>query len=500
MRIPERFRPILVDAVAAAGGCLFPFSLAPFEEWPLGILSMVLLVIALDGASLRRGLLRFYLFSVGMYGVGTSWIFVSIHEHGGAGVALAGLLVVLFVAGISLVALLPAWLWLRFVRPLPLGVLAGFPVMWLAKEWMFTWLLTGFPWLFAGYGHLDTWLAGYVPIVGVMGVSFLVAAQASAIACATLGRRPVDALVAVVLGGLICIGGYVWRQVQFVPLSSRVLTVSVVQGNIDQDTKWLRSMVAPILNTYLDLSKAEWGRDLIVWPEASITVFRASAVDLLDDLDVRGKATGSTLVLGIPDRDEQGHFLNTAVAVGEGYGQYKKRRLVPFGEYVPLESWLRGLIRFFDLPMSHAIPGPADQLPMVAAGMRLSVSICYEVVYPELVRTSVTDPGLLITISNDTWFGHSIGPLQHLEMAQARALENGRYLVRGTNNGVTAIVDPLGRVVARLPQFEKGVLRGEVRQMTGTTPFVRWGSWPVLAFAALLLVVMAGLRFRGAIR
>ncbi|MEX2488040.1 MAG: apolipoprotein N-acyltransferase, partial [Pseudomonadales bacterium] len=306
---------------------------------------------------------------------------------------------------------------------------------------------------------------------------------------------------AVVLVGALAgiwLGGYGMSKLQFVHPAGEHVSVSLVQGNVDQATKWQRNMVNPILNRYTDLTRHEWGRDLIVWPEAAITLFRENAGSFLDDLGARARSEGTTVLLGIPDRDDAGNYQNTAIALGAGEGSYSKRRLVPFGEYVPMESVLRGTIQFFDLPMSRNRPGPDDQLPLFAGRHRLSLSICYEVVYPELVRTTVDDPDLLVTISNDTWFGRSIGPEQHLQMAQMRALENGRYMVRGTNNGITAVVDHKGLITARLPRFEQGVLRSEAKILEGKTPYSRWGSWPllILVFGLPGVLWLTGRRFR----
>ena len=193
---------------------------------------------------------------------------------------------------------------------------------------------------------------------------------------------------------------------------------------------------------------------------------------------------------GIPDRYDNGGLQNTVLALGNGSGQYIKRRLVPFGEYVPLEGVLRGLIQFFDLPMSRNISGPLMQPPVVAGNLLLSLSICYEVAYPELVRQSTRDADLLVTVSNDTWFGSSIGPWQHLQMARMRTLENGRAMVRATNNGVTALIDHQGRLKATLPQFEAGVLRGDIEIRTGSTFFTQFGSLPCFVLCFLLILVV----------
>ena len=191
-------------------------------------------------------------------------------------------------------------------------------------------------------------------------------------------------------------------------------------------------------------------------------------------------------------REDRGLYYNSVIGLGNAEGQYRKERLVPFGEYLPLERWLRGTIAFFDLPMPAMNPGPSGQRPIRAVGTVIGNAICYEIIYADLVAQQARDSELLLTVSNDTWFGESIGPLQHLQMARLRALENGRYVVRATSNGVTAVIDQYGQVVARAPQFETVALLAEAVPMQGLTPFTRTGSWPIWLFSALL--VLPGLR------
>lgn len=480
--------------MALAAGALFPLAFSPIGFFPAAVLSLTLLILCVAGdtVSVARGTLRFYLFNVGLYGVGVSWIYVSINTHGNASPALAGFLVALFVLAFSLFGLIHGYLFMRFVRPLVFGLLIGFPCLWLLREWTFTWVLTGFPWLFAGYGTLDLPLQGWIPVLGVIGTGLLVVLQASLLAWFAMAPSRHRALVGVISVVAIWTGGWSLTRLEFVRPAGDIVKVAAVQGNIDQAVKWRREMVGPIIDTYLGLTNDHWDADLIVWPEASITLFREDAAPLLNVLEARAAEEDAALLLGLPDRGDQGEFNNTAIAVGAGSGQYIKRRLVPFGEYVPLEGLLRGLIDFFDLPMSRNRPGPWEQSPLRARDMSVGVSICYEIVYPGLVRASGSTPDLLVTISNDTWFGDSIGPWQHLEMARARALENGRYLVRGTNNGITAVVDPSGAITARLPQFEAGVLTGKVTKMSGTTPFARLGTLP---WVIVVLVVLLALKY-----
>ena len=426
---------------------------------------------------------RFYLFNVGMFAVGISWIFVSINVYGGTSTLLAGFLVALFVLAFSLICLPQAWIYATWLRPNRFAAASAFVGLWVLQEWFRGWLLTGFPWLFLGYGVMETSLVYLAPVLGVFGVSLAACACSVYAALALLQSRAsllLVPLMIVVLGSVVSSMNHTSHEED--------ITVSLIQGNVDQHIKWHPDSRLPILNRYLSASASEWGRDLIVWPEAAITVFKGDGEILLAEIQRDAEKAGTTLVTGIPDRSETGGFQNTVLALGNGSGQYIKRRLVPFGEYVPLESLLRGLIQFFDLPMSRNTSGPWHQSPLLAGNLLLSISICYEVVYPELVRQSTYGADLLVTVSNDTWFGSSIGPWQHLQMARMRALENGRAMVRATNNGITALIDHRGRLQAKLPQFEPGVLRGDVEIRTGSTLFSQLGSLPSFGLSFLLIL------------
>lgn len=482
--------PIAGHLLVLTCGALVPLSLAPFNWWPIGIVSVLILLVCIDKQTLATRMLRFYLYYVAMFGAGVWWIFVSLNVYGGASPLLSGLLVIILVLGWSLTGLLHGYVYGRFIGEVPFGLLFGFPAIWVFSEWVRSWLLTGFPWLFFGYGHLSSPLGGYGPLVGVLGISFAVMLTATLL-YRFIAVRKMRYLFAVIA---LWVFGFLLHQYDFVTAKDKI-TVVAVQGNIDQHTKWQRSMVMPILKRYGDLTEPEWGAQLIVWPEAAVTLFRENAGFILDDLHATALENDSTLLLGIPDRDAAGNFLNTALIVGKGTGSYTKRHLVPFGEYIPLEKWLRGIIDLLDLPMAHNSPGEENQPALIAGRVKLSLSICYEVIYPELVRSTTYLPDLLVTISNDTWFGSSIGPAQHLQMAQMRALENGRYLLRATNNGITALVNHKGEIIAALPQFKLGVLKAEAEIMEGVTPFHRFGQSPILILCLSLLMSMVLLRF-----
>ncbi len=478
--------------LSLGAGILVTLSLAPFGFWPGGIIAALLLRASLENQDSRTIMLRSWLFGVGLFGSGTSWVYVSIQEHGHASVPLASFLIVLFTLGLALFNLIAGWLYSISSRRAPGWRWLAFPATWVLGEWLKSWLLTGFPWLFLGYAHLATPLAGWAPLTGVLGISFIVALTGSILY--QLGKTTRYRQLA--LAGLLAafwIGGAGLRRIDWVTPAAGPVQVAMIQPDIQQAMKWRPEAFNQIISTYLEQTAPLWGTELVIWPEAAIPRLYQNATKLLSELDRKASHSGSTLITGIPYRaaagdDSRAPLYNSVVALGQGSGVYFKQRLVPFGEYVPLERWLRGMIAFFDLPMSSFSWGPVNQQPLLAGQLSLAPFVCYEIVYPDLVAKDARQADIILTVSNDSWFGRSIGPHQHFEIARMRALENGRYLIRGTNNGISGLVDHRGEVLQTAPQFTATVLRGEVVPMQGITPFGRWGNLPVLALALLSML------------
>ncbi len=448
----------------------------------MGVISFVVFLYSVDVSSKRDIFVRYYFFAVGMYGSGVSWIFVSINDFGGVPSLAAIGLTAAFILSYSFTSLMGALLHVN-VR----DGLVAFPAIWVILEWSRSWFLTGFPWLFAGYSHLESPLSGYIPIVGVYGLSLLTVVTSVLIYKLPSSKWPLNIL----LLGLLWGGGiFIPDSIIGLNHTNNVVTVSAIQGNVDQHKKWLSSSTQNITNTYLEMTEKEWGRDIIVWPEAALTVIKQDASPLIKGLDEQGREVGSSLLFGILERSTDGGYFNSVLALGEGSGVYHKRRLVPFGEYLPLEKYLRGIIKFFDLPMSRTKSGHNDQ-NLVSAGENLvSVLICYEVVYPDLIERDSVLPDMFVTVSNDTWFGDSIGPKQHLQMARMRAAEYGRWMIRSTNNGITALIDHNGLLVEELEPFEEGVMRGELRIMKGETPYYYYGYGPLVLLCLIFIFVL----------
>ncbi|MAG72343.1 MAG: apolipoprotein N-acyltransferase [Acidobacteria bacterium] len=378
---------------------------------------------------------------------------------------------------------------------------------WVIGELGRRYLFGGFPWALLGYSQVSVLpVAQLASVFGVYGVSFLVVLVNAALAAAlvrTERRRLTGLGVAVGVVAAIAAWGQ-WRVSRGALVeSAEPVRVAMIQGNVAQDDKRDPGLRRSILETYLSRSQAaaDAGARLIVWPESAtpqpVEEDGASRAAILD-LAAR---TGADVILGSEeiDRDRVTRYYNAAFHVGPAGiapETYRKIRLVPFGEYVPLRRWL-----FF---AGRLVAGVADFTPgtdpvtFSVDGHRLGTAICYEVVYPDLIRSFVTGGSeLLTTITNDAWFGETSAPHQHFAQAAMRAVEQGRYLVRSANTGISGVVDPYGRVLARTELFEHATVVADVGWIRTRTVYGRTGDLFAWGCAALVLgVLVAGARRR----
>lgn len=482
------------DLLALLAGALLPLAFAPLSLFPLAILSPALLFLLWLDVTPRRALWRGLLFGLGQFGVGVSWVYVAIHDFGHSGVPLAVLLSALFVSVLAVFPMLLGYLAARFLRgPDGLRLALLFPAAWTLIEWCRGWVLTGLPWLNLGYSQIDAPLRGFAPITGVYGVTFAVALSAGLLASLAVAGRRAQILS---FAGFVSLwlGGALLARIDWTEVSGPPLRVALVQGNIPQDTKWSPEAAQHTLDLYADLTRRHWGSRLILWPEAAITVFYHEVADnYLAGLAREARAHDTDIVLGIPVREPgTRRYFNSLLALSERPGLYHKRHLVPFGDYLPFEEFLRGLIRFFDLPMSGFSSGPDQQPLLEAAGQKIASAICYEDIFGEELITALPEATLLVNATNNAWYGNSFAPHQHLEMSRMRALETGRYMLRVTTNGVSAIIDQRGNIRGRSPQFETYVLTGEAVPRRGTTPYIILGNWPVVSLLGLTLLLLTG--------
>jgi apolipoprotein N-acyltransferase len=480
------------DLLAAVAGLALPFAFSPFFLWPLAPLSVAVLFVVWAHAGTARAAWRGWLYGATGFGAGVSWI---VHSFQFSHIALP-LAVLLTVGFVAFLALFPAAIGALLVRltsrvaPAP-RLAAVFPAAWVVGEWLRGWFLTGFTWLQLGYSQVDGPLAGLLPLAGVYGTGLALAAIAGALAWLVLRpgvRSAVGlAVLLLVVAGLAALGAREWTAP-----AGRALRVALVQGNVPQDQKWRPEMRQPTLERYRALTLQHLGKDLIVWPETALPGRRLAMRDYIAGLHDAARAAGSAVIFGVPEFDgEPLRPYNSVLMVGTTTGRYRKRHLVPFGEYLPADRLLRPITRTLGIPVSDFAAGDASQPPLVVAGQRLALFVCYEIAFGSEVIRELPEAALLITVSNDAWFGDSLGPHQHLQMARARALESGRELLRATNTGITVVADARGQVRARLDQFRIGSLEAVVTPRRGSTPYVLAGDWPALALCVLLLAPAA---------
>jgi apolipoprotein N-acyltransferase len=505
----KKIKPYLVYIFALASGALLPFAFAPYDFGLAALISPGILLWCLTKRSLAKSFMIGFLYGIAMFGVGVNWVYVSIHDYGNTTAWLASIITGLFVL---LMALYPAILSVVlnkfFNKNENVRALVAFPTLWTLFEIIRGWMFTGFPWLYIGYSQMSSQLRSLAPVGGVWAVTW------AAVFISSLLYLIIDYFYAYkdnpryrneLIAGMFVIWAIAFglHQITWTAPSDEKLSVALVQGNVAQLMRWDPAQVSNIVTTYRTLTQQALNSNVVVWPEGAIPIPLPLSLPLFKEMSEIAKANNVALISGVPTQlADQEHYYNSLLAVGDAGPQdegcdnydkpgciYYKEHLVPFGEYVPLEKILRGVIGFFNIPMSSFVSGPSNQVPLIAHEYRFAPAICYEIAYPLFVQKMSKNADFILTVSNDTWFGESIGPVQHLQIAQFRALENGKYVIRATNTGFTAIIEPDNNIQAIATAFEANILTGTVTKMIGETPWSRFGAWPLFA---LLIVALVG--------
>ncbi len=481
------------DLLALISGALLPLAFAPFDFALLALVSMVGLFFVCRDATPLRSLWRGLLFGYGQFGVGTSWIYISLHDFGGADPLTSIALTLLFVSVLASFPAAACYLAARFSPPASsLRLLGLLPAFWIILEWPRSWLIGGFPWLYLGYSQLDQPLAGYAPVVGIFGLDWLFAISAALILQTVYLLSWKSRAVAFLMVALVWVSGALLARVAWTQPVGEPFRVTLLQGNIPQDEKWEPENQLRILKVYLEMTRRHWSADLIVWPETAVPAFYHQLEEhFFQPLDEEARQQNSDLLIGVPMMDRTTDtYYNSLIKLGSSGGVYHKRHLVPFGEYLPLQPFSGFILKLIDIPLSDFGRGEPEQPLLEAAGYPLVASICYEDVFGDESLVGIPQGAYLVNVTNDAWFADSIGPLQHFQMARMRALEVQRYMLRATNTGVTGIISPTGQVIERAAQFERVAVSGEIIPMGGATPYSYYGDWPVLAGLALFIGVV----------
>lgn len=464
-------------------------SYAPFSQWYVSLICLFIWFTQLNKRDSKQAFYHGLSFGFGWFAAGISWVHVSIAQFGGMPLILSLLLMLLLCLYLALYPALAAWLAARFSKDKSVN-LNYLPFVWLISEWLRAHLLTGFPWLSIGYGQIDGPLAFLAPVIGEVGITFVVMAFMVSAYQMILDKHKLRPAVILIT---IFIGGYYTSTLQSIFPTDKTINVALVQGNIKQELRWDEAQEEKIIDLYINLTKDLYQKhDLILWPEAAIPRLEPLAQEYLYHVDKLAMEHQSSLITGVINYDPDARsFFNRLIVLGRKHAtdtegdyffrnsnHYNKHHLLPIGEFVPFEDLLRPLAPLFNLPMSSFSRGDFVQTNIIANDLHIAPLICFEITFTKQLAANMTEQtDLLLTVSNDAWFGDSHGPHQHLEIARMRALEFGRPMLRGTNNGITAVINHLGQVIAQIPQFEEQVLSTPITLVRGETIYSQWTKY-----------------------
>ena len=487
--------PLLADrrirlALATLAGAALATAFAPLNLWLLALLSPAALMVLWHEAPPRHAAALGFWFNVGTFTAGTYWLYISIHVIGSAPAWLAVIGIAALVCVLALYGAGLGWAVARWLPPTgALRWMAALPAAWLLVEWFRGWFLTGFPWLSLGYSQTGTWLASLAPVLGVYGVSALLLLGAGALVTLLLGGRR-EQLLALVVLLVVAVVPWSLRGIAWTQPAGPAISVAIVQGAIPEDEKWQDAHRDAQLDTYRDLTRQALGAQVIVWPEAALPDVAQHLGDYLLARYHEAHARHSALVLGALRETKNGDYYNSILTLGESVDWYDKMHLVPFTEVIRVPHFALKWLQFMNLPYEGFEYGASNQLPVSAGGLVLLPAICYDDSYGTSNLHMLPAANALVTVTNDGWFGHSTARFQHLQIAQMRSIETGRYLIRAANDGISAIIGPDGRVQAMAPGYVPAVLRGAVVPMRGLPPFARFGNWLIISLSATTLALI----------
>jgi len=504
-------------------GFFLVFAYAPFSLWWLSLILPSIMLYQIRSTSSTSAAKKMALFAFGWFSSGISWVHVSIDQYGGLPLIFSLLLMLALCAYLSLFPVLSAYLTAKIAKNNQVNLWL-FPPLWLFCEYLRSVILTGFPWLSLGYSQIDSPLASFAPVIGEVGITGIILLLNICwvkIYCVLSELRknknqsntvPVtrkDLVIPLALTASIMLICVTLTQTTWTQLSGESAKVALIQGNIPQSIKWEPEQEWPTMLKYLDLTRVNYDADIIVWPESAIPALEPAVQDYLDTVNRSAMLNNSTVITGLINYNfESKEYFNALLVLGkknsddeQGYSynhsnRYYKSHLLPIGEFVPFQDLLRPIAPFFNLPQSSFTAGNYVQPNLVANDLHILPLNCFEIAFPmQLAANFTNDTDMILTVSNDAWFGDSHGPHQHFEIARMRALEFGRPLVRATNNGVTGIINHLGNVTAVAPQFEEIVLKGTVAFVTGDTPYSQWPNLVLWLMILVPLALMKGFKF-----
>lgn len=478
--------------IALLAGAFLPFAFAPLNIFMFAFIMPAILLHLWLKSSAKQAFWLGLFFGIGFFTVGSSWVYISVHSFGNATPLLAAFLTSLLILLMSCYPAIQGYILRRFFKEknILLICLCAFPTTWVLLEYIRSFLFDGFPFLFLGYSQLTTPLSGLAPIIGVYGLSLITAFISGVFVLVSRRISRAQKLIGISLALLCLLLGWNYQGHNWTKPIGNPIQLSLIQGNISQSIKWNSNELNTILTKYVTLTQQHWDSSLIVWPEGAVPLFPDQIPDFFTLLNQHAKAHHTTLIIGAPlDDTSTQTYYNGLLMLGENIGSYRKRHLVPFGEFIPLQSIYGSIMKKLNVPMSNLSPGPKEQPSLMFNNIPIATFICYETAFPIETLNEIQGKALAINIVDDAWFGHSIAAAQQLQMTQMRALETGRYIAVTANTGITALINPLGQTISMLPINTADVLTVKAFAMSGTTPLIRFNYYPVLIIGCILLVL-----------
>ena len=479
--------------IAICAGLTLPLSFAPTEWWQVALGSLGVLYFLIQRCTARQAALLGWLFGLGYFGIGVHWIYHSLHLFGAAIAPLAAFLTFVFVLVMTVFPALCCGLWVRLsVRNRPVINALLFASLWVLLELLRGKLMGGFPWILIGYSQTSGPVGHLAPFIGVYGLSFLMVLFSALLVVIAFGK-PRPRLFAFPLTFVLIVSAFGLKGLEFSTPAGEPLAVRMIQGNIPQAMKFSQDRLENALRLYTDMTfEAPLDNiDLVVWPETAVPTYYDVVESWFESFATRLDNMEVDLLTGVFVREGDDVY-NAVKQIGGEREVYRKRHLVPFGEYMPMRFILDFAAKYIDIPMSDLSAGQGPHVPIDLQGTSVGVSICYEDVYGEKMRAVLPAAKVLVNVSNDAWFGNSAAPHQHEQKARMRAREFERALVRVTNTGVSSAIDYNGEMLGRISHNTKGILDVQVQPRDGATLYARTGNWPVFLLSLFLVVMVYG--------
>lgn len=472
-------------------GFIGVFSFSPYNYWFIAIISISGLFFIIYEKNKIETIILGYIWGLGLFGHGIHWLYISLVNFSNIPNIINIFLLILLIMYLSIYPALFTFFLSYFIsNKSSISYVFCAPVIWHIVEWFRGKIFTGFPWLQFGYTQIDGPLKIIAPILGVEGITFILIIISALFVYAIFNKK----LIFFIIASFFIFIPQFLQKIKWYTIknNSYLVNVTLIQGNIDNTIQWNKKKIHDTLNIYYKLSCPYFKKSsIIIWPESAIPDIENNQQEFIKSLDYTLLLNKTSLITGIIYSNMQDYY-NSIIILGNKhyynyfYNQrYKKHHLVPFGEFLPLRKFL-----LFNLPISNFSKGNYFQSQLKVKKYKITTAICYEIIFGKQLRDNFDNTtDFLVNISNDSWFGNSIGPWQHFQMARMRALELGRPLLRSSNNGITAVINANGEIQKLVPQFIPSTLNTDIQITTGLTPYAMFGSNLLWIIVFIFLVI-----------